>query len=56
MLTHYKYIIHLTTLHKLCKLVWPNGKALDCQVLGPWVNCVSALLSHQRLWSMDTVL
>ena len=36
--------------------VWPSGKALGWQAEGPQFESASALLSLQKLWSVDTVL
>ena len=36
--------------------VWPSGKALGWQAEGPRFESTSALLSLQKLWSVDTVL
>ena len=36
--------------------VWPSGKALGWQAEGPRFESASALLSLQKVWSMDTVL
>ena len=40
----------------LCEPVWPSGKALGWSAKGPRVESASALLSLQKLWSVDTVL
>ena len=42
--------LHHLTAH-ICEPVWPSGKAE-----GPRFECASALLSLQKLWSVDTVL
>ena len=36
--------------------VWPRGKALGRYAEGPRFESASALLSLQKLWSVDTVL
>ena len=36
--------------------VWPSGKALGWYAEGPRFESASALLSLQKLWSVDTVL
>ena len=38
------------------ELVWPSGKALGWYAEGPRFESTSALLSLQKLWSVDTVL
>ena len=35
--------------------VWPSGKALSWQAEGPRFESALALLSLQKLWSVDTV-
>ena len=40
----------------LCEPVWPSGMALDWKVERPQFESASALLSLQKLWSVDTVL
>ena len=35
--------------------VWPSGKALGWYAEGPRFEPASALLSLQKLWSVDTV-
>ena len=46
------------TKKKLCESVWPStsSKALGWEAEGPWFESASALLSLQKLWSVDTVL
>ena len=39
-----------------CEAVWPNGKGLGWSAEGPRFDSVSALLSLQKLWSVDTAL
>ena len=36
--------------------LWPSGKAYGWQAEGPRFESASALLSLQKLWSVDTVL
>ena len=36
--------------------VWPSGKALGWSAEGPRFDPLSALLSLQKLWFIDTVL
>ena len=38
-----------------CEPVWPSGKALGWQAEGLRFESASALLSLQKLWSVDTV-
>ena len=40
----------------VCESIWPNGKGLGWWAEGPRFDSVSALLSLQNLWSVDTVL
>ena len=35
--------------------IWPRGKALGWKAEGPRFESASALLSLQKLWSVDTV-
>ena len=39
-----------------CEPVWSSGKALGWQAEGPRFESASALLSLQKLWSVDIVL
>ena len=39
-----------------CEPVWPSGKALGWKAEGLRFESASALLSLQKLWSVDTVL
>ena len=39
-----------------CEPAWPSGKALVWKAEGPRFESASALLSLQKLWSVDTVL
>ena len=39
-----------------CEPVWPSGKALGWKAEGPGFESALALLSLQKLWSVDTVL
>ena len=40
----------------VCESIWPNGKGLGWWAEGPRFESVSALLSLQNLWALDTVL
>ena len=39
-----------------CEPVWPNGKPLGWQAEGPRFDSASALLSLQKLWSVDSLV
>ena len=41
---------------RACEPVWPSGKALGWWAEGPRFESASALLSLQKLWSVDAVL
>ena len=42
--------------HCLGEPVWPSGKALGWYAEGPRFESAPALLSLEKLWSVDTVL
>ena len=50
-----KHHVHLLTILVVSRF-WPSGKALGWYAEGPRFESASALLSPQKLWSVDTVL
>ena len=53
---HTRYKIKSLILTSCSEPVWPSGKALGWKVEGPQFESASALLSLQKLWSVNTVL
>ena len=49
-------IVHGQSMVFVSDPAWPSGKALGWQAEVPRLETASALLSLQKLWSVDTVL
>ena len=51
-----RYVKAVSNVHQTCEPVWPSSKVLGWEEEGPRFESASALLSLQKLWSLDAVL